>query len=952
MGAIVIGIFSDFLPSFAGRVVARTRMSTSKQDRGNRRKTDADETKRASEELYRILFDTLPQGVVHQDADGKIISMNPAAERILGKTKTELLGQTSVSVEHDSLREDGTPFPGAEHPSMVALRTGKPVQNVIMEVYNPREKAYRWIKISAVPLFGPSQKRPYQVYTLFEDISERKNMEGDSDRLLVAVQKEKDRLSSLVNSMSDEVWFTDTNRKFILANPSAVEEFGLDPSAGDIDVKEFASNLEVLRPDGSPRPIEDNPALRALDGEVVRIEEEVVRIPRTGELRYRQVSATPVKDADGNIIGSVSVARDITSQKMSEGELRNTRDFLENLFDYANAPIIVWDPSFKITRFNHAFERLTGRTANEVIGRDLSILFPPDTKEESLIRINDTLSGKYWESVEIPILRKDGLTRIALWNSANIYQDNGKTLVATIAQGQDITGQKMAEENLRSTRDFLENLFDHANAPIIVWDPSFKITRFNHAFERLTGRLADEVIGKDLSILFPSDTKEESLVKISDTLSGEYWETVEIPILRKDGSTRIALWNSANIYEDDGKTLVATIAQGHDITDRKEMEDALAEEKDKLKTILDSLPVAISMADAGGRTVLRNKRVDEVLGYAVPASSSIADFGVHSVYHPGTDTPIEPEEMPMARALKKGEVIINEEMEWERPNGTRIPIIVSCVPIRDEIGTIVWGLCAFIDITKQKEMERDLARSNTELQSFAYAASHDLREPLRTISGFLELLEMDYGGNLDDKAKDYIRRAVSASMRLHEMIDDLLSFSRLETRKKAFEKVDLNGVYEGALHDLGRAIKEHNASITSGKLPTVFADDTQIAIVLRNLIDNAIKFHKKDPPTIQVTAQRSGDEWLFSVKDNGIGIDPMNFPKVFNMFTRLHSRKEYPGTGIGLAMCKKIIERHGGRIWVESEVGKGSTFFFTLPDYDAISQRLSSIESRAQTGKD
>lgn len=225
----------------------------------------------------------------------------------------------------------------------------------------------------------------------------------------------------------------------------------------------------------------------------------------------------------------------------------------------------------------------------------------------------------------------------------------------------------------------------------------------------------------------------------------------------------------------------------------------------------------------------------------------------------------------------------------------------------------------------------ELARSNSELQSFAYVASHDLREPLRTISGFLELLQMDYGDKLDQKSKDYISRAVNASTRLHEMIDDLLSYSRLETRKRVFTRVDLNGVCQAALNDLNRAIEENGAKIEVKTLPTVMADELQIPIVFRNLIDNAIKFHDKTVPEIVISATRDESEWLISVKDNGIGIDPVNQRKIFEMFKRLHSRDEYPGSGIGLAMCKKIVERHGGRIWVKSSIGNGSIFFFTLP---------------------
>ncbi len=268
------------------------------------------------------------------------------------------------------------------------------------------------------------------------------------------------------------------------------------------------------------------------------------------------------------------VASEIECQRVQEA-LRETRDYLENLFNYANAPIIVWDPTFRITRFNHAFERLTGHMADEVLGASLGILFPEDRREEAMAHIRRTTAGERWEVVEIPILRTDGAVRTVLWNSATLFAADGTTILATIAQGQDITERKRVEEALRETRDYLENLFDYANAPIIVWDPAFRITRFNHAFERLTGYTAGEVVGRELRLLFPEASRDESLSKIARALSGEYWESVEIPILRQDGETRLALWNSANIYAEDGTTLMATIAQGVDITARKQAEEAL-----------------------------------------------------------------------------------------------------------------------------------------------------------------------------------------------------------------------------------------------------------------------------------------------------------------------------------------------------------------------------------------
>ncbi|MDD5711835.1 MAG: PAS domain S-box protein, partial [Smithellaceae bacterium] len=456
-------------------------------------------------------------------------------------------------------------------------------------------------------------------------------------------------------------------------------------------------------------------------------------------------SASILTDDEGKVVGAIETIRHNREDGKAEEELRQTRNYLENLLDYANAPVIVWDPSFRITRFNHAFERLTGYRSEEVIGRELALLFPETSREDTLAQIQRTLAGEYWETVEIPILRKDGGIRIALWNSANIYMDDGRTLVSTIAQGQDITERKQvesektlnavrtqvlldlnalaerpserifdfaleaslkvtqseysfvgllnaeetvmtiyrwstqamkqcalsdkpihypigeagiwgdcirerrpvyfndysasyvhkrgipaghvpisrflavpildgagivaiaavanktadyvaddvsalttlynkvweilkrhqAEEALKETSDYLEKLINYANAPIIVWDQNSRITRFNHAFERLTGYAAEEVIGQDLALLFPEMSRTESLANIRRTLAGEYWETVEIPILRKDGDVRIALWNSANIYAKDGKTLVSTIAQGQDITYRKRTEEEL-----------------------------------------------------------------------------------------------------------------------------------------------------------------------------------------------------------------------------------------------------------------------------------------------------------------------------------------------------------------------------------------
>jgi len=242
-----------------------------------------------------------------------------------------------------------------------------------------------------------------------------------------------------------------------------------------------------------------------------------------------------------------------------------------------------------------------------------------------------------------------------------------------------------------------------------------------------------------------------------------------------------------------------------------------------------------------------------------------------------------------------------------------------------------------VEITERKRAEEelkktlaDLERSNKELEQFAYVASHDLQEPLRMVASFTQLLGQRYGGKLDKDADDFIRYAVDGANRLQALINDLLSYSRVSTRGKALEPIACEDVLARVHANLLAMIEETGTILVHDPLPTVVADETQMVQLFQNLVQNAIKFRRDESPRIHVAAQREGDEWVFSVRDNGIGIDAQYFDRIFVIFQRLHGKEEYPGTGIGLAMCRRIVERHAGRIWVESEPGRGSTFYFAL----------------------
>jgi light-regulated signal transduction histidine kinase (bacteriophytochrome) len=226
-----------------------------------------------------------------------------------------------------------------------------------------------------------------------------------------------------------------------------------------------------------------------------------------------------------------------------------------------------------------------------------------------------------------------------------------------------------------------------------------------------------------------------------------------------------------------------------------------------------------------------------------------------------------------------------------------------------------------------------LERSNAELEEFAYVASHDLQEPLRAIEGCAQLLRERYLDKLGSLGDKLITHTVEGVVRMQALIDDLLTFSRLETRGNLFEHTDCSAVLELVLSNLSAAVEKTKAVITHDAMPNILADETQLIQLFQNLISNALKFCGDRNPRIHIAAISKRNEWFFSVQDNGIGIDPQHFERIFHVFQRLHTRREYPGTGIGLAVCKKIVQRHGGRIWVESEPTKGSIFYFTIPKH-------------------
>jgi PAS domain S-box-containing protein len=296
------------------------------------------------------------------------------------------------------------------------------------------------------------------------------------------------------------------------------------------------------------------------------------------------------------------------------------------------------------------------------------------------------------------------------------------------------------------------------------------------------------------------------------------------------------------------------------------------------------------------------------------------------------------EDREIRERLRRGERVEHFRTTRLHKAGHPVEISLAASAVRDSMGGII-GISAIArDISEQNRYEEivarqaeELRRSNLELERFAYVASHDLQEPLRTITSFVQLLARRYQGRLDTDADEFIAYAVDGANRMKQLIQDLLAYSRVNTGDSRSRRVSLEALLHDVLANLETSLSEAGATVTHGALPEVLGDELQLEQLLQNLVVNAVKFRSAKPPRVHLEAERLPEAWRVSVRDNGIGIEPKYFDRIFVIFQRLHNRAEYGGTGIGLALCKKIVERHGGRIWVESRPGEGATFFFTLP---------------------
>lgn len=652
---------------------------------------------------------------------------------------------------------------------------------------------------------------------------------------------------------------------------------------------------------------------------------EVFKTQSAMEWEYRndgkiyQIYDYPFYDFDGEMM-VLEMGIDITDRKRIEKLLRDSKEKYQKLVD-GSPDILYWFSKDK--GGFHVSDKI-----KEVLGYSAAYLIEnPFTWYHSIHpedrEIVDAAIARFWEGrhfkIEYRIKDADGDWHWFYDRSIDRREENGDIIIEGLAM--DITDRRKAKERF-------ENFFSLVSDIFCIADINGYFRLINPAAHEILGYTEEELMSKPfMEFVYPPD-RETTLDVIQKQLQrGLTVVNFQNRYMCKDGSVKWLEWTS---HPDIDQGITYAVAR--DCTQRLKMEANLKESELWLRNIFNSLEEAVMVISSDRTVINSNKAVEEIFGYTEKELSGKSTEILHVDHAHYVEFGRK-----LNEAFERG-VAAEFEFKAKRKNGEIFPTEHTVSLLKDEVGNSIGIVSVVRDISERKKAETalrktldELERSNAELEQFAYVASHDLQEPLRAVVGFLQLLQCRYTDQLDEKGQHYIERSVTAGHRMQSLIADLLMLSRVNTRGSSFKQTDFNIIIDTVRDNLQSIIEETHAEISSSPLPDPPVDGHQIVSLFQNLIQNAIKYNRSPKPRVHIDCQDAGDYWCFSVKDNGIGISPKFHERIFMIFQRLHTIREYSGTGVGLALCKKIVERHGGKIWVESELEEGATFFFSIP---------------------
>lgn len=875
---------------------------------------------RYSEELYRTVVSASADGIILRGKTGKILTWNKAAERIFGISSEQAFDQIFDNRKNFLYREDGTVYPGNEHPSGITLATGEPIRNVQMKIKKEHGDFY-WINVNTNPVFSDDSGIPSSVVIAFTDITSLKLAQNALSASAEVVKSIPSGLFIFKFENPDKLYLSD-------ANPAALHLTKIQPE--NIIGKE----LNEVWPDISNAGLSFH-FLNVLQSSVPFIRSNIPFSNSQTEGIFR-ITAFKMPN---NRLGVAF--EDVTELKTAEDQLIKAKERAEEnevllRAIIENAPFEIW------ARNRDDIGILENQNSVNSVGSILG-------KKPDSAGIQTVLSA-LWKSNNQRVFKGEIIDEectITVKGEKRVYQQIVAPIVTStgidgiVGFNINVTDKILARQAIDNERKTLRTLIETIPDHVFMKDLEGRYIACNAQFERLTGIPAKELEGKTDYDVFPKDLADS--FRYHDRGAIELNKPVmnhESVIFKSDGHVKMLETYKAPAFDAGGK-LIGILGISRDVTAVFKTQEALKEREEIYSSIVNQASDSIGLIDIEtGRFVEFNHSAYQTLGYTQD------EFSLMCIQD------IEADED--AQAIKNHMNKIRDttgsvfETRHLHKSGKIIDVRSSArmINIRDkEYISAIWS-----DISEEKkakieiqqlnlnlekrveERTAELQFANSELDAFAYTVSHDLRAPLRAINGFTNILKEDFSKFLNEEGTELIETITENAARMGFLIDDLLTFSRLSRSEMNLVEVDMNHLVKLAYQEITNPEQRALISFNTEKLPAVTADNPLLKQVWLNLISNAVKFSSKtEKPEIHISASKETDKFVFKITDNGVGFNSKYAGKLFGVFQRLHSVREFEGTGAGLAIVQRVIVRHGGKVWATSELGKGASFYFSLP---------------------